>query len=171
MRIVKGTWAGRDLTSPGGSVRPTAEPVRVGWLDLLEDDLDGARIVDLFAGTGAVGLEALSRGATSVDFVENGPSALHALKANVAGLRVGRRARIFKRDAIPFVERLDAGAYDLALADPPYGSAKLDRVLEAWRIIPFARILSVEHAKDHAIPARGKKYDFGGPTRITILKS
>lgn len=169
MRIVKGKWAGRDLTSPGGSVRPTAEAVRRGWLDLLETDLPGARILDLFSGTGALGLEALSRGARCVDFVENGPAALHALKANVAALKVGRRARIFKRDAIPFVERLDAGAYDIALADPPYGSRKLDRVVAAWKEVPFAHVLTLEHAKDHSIEAKGKRYDFGGPTRVSVL--
>lgn len=171
MRIVKGRWAGRDLTSPGGSVRPTAEAVRDAWLDLLADDLEDARVVDLFAGSGAVGLEALSRGARWVDFVENGAGALHALKANVAALRVGRRARIFKRDAIPFVEHLDAGAYDVALADPPYQSAKLDRILQAWRAVPFAAVLAFEHDKDHALPVKGKSYDFGGPTRITVLRS
>lgn len=171
MRIVKGRWAGRDLTSPGGSVRPTAESVRDAWLDLLAEDLEDARVVDLFAGSGALGLEALSRGARWVDFIENGAPALHALKANVAALRVGRRARIFKRDAIPFVERLGADAYDVALADPPYGSAKLDRVLDAWRAVPFARVLAFEHDKDHAVATTGKQYDFGGPTRITVLRS
>ncbi len=157
--------------SPGGSVRPTAEPVRSAWLDLLEEELAGARVLDLFAGTGALGLEALSRGARWVDFVENGPSALHALKANVAALRVGRRARIFKRDAIPFVERLGADAYDIVLADPPYGSAKLDRVVAAWGRVPFAGVLTFEHDKDHAVVAKGRQYDFGGPTRVTMLRS
>ncbi len=170
MRIVKGKWAGRDLTSPGGSVRPTAEGVRSGWLDLLDQELAGARVLDLFSGSGALGLEALSRGARYVDFVENGPAALHALKANVAALRVKPRARIFKQDAIPFVERLAENAYDMALADPPYGSAKLDRVLGAWRRAPFARILAFEHAKDHVIEWKGKQYDFGGPTRVTVLR-
>lgn len=170
MRIVKGKWAGRDLTSPGGSVRPTAEDVRSRWLDLLEEELEGARVLDLFSGTGALGLEALSRGARFADFVENGPAALHALKANVAALRVKRRARVFKQDAIPFVERLEEGAYDLVLADPPYGSAKLDRVLGAWRRVPFAPILSFEHAKDHPVEGQGGRHDLGGPTRVTILR-
>lgn len=139
-------------------------------MDLLAEELPDARVLDLFAGSGALGLEALSRGAASVDFVENGPAALHALKSNVAALRARRTCRIFKRDAIPFVERLDADAYDVALADPPYGSAKLDRVLERWRKVPFSRILAFEHAKDHTIGAKGKRYDFEGPTRLTILR-
>lgn len=164
MRIVGGVWAEQRLVSPGARVRPTHEVVRVRWMDRIEAQLDGARVVDLFAGSGALGIEALSRGAAAVDFVENGGSALHALKANVTArklrpLRRGQRpsrarpsARIFKRDAIVFSEGLDAGAYDLAFADPPYGSRKLDRVVEAWHAVPFATLLVVEHAIDHVVP-------------------
>lgn len=161
MRIVAGIWADRRLLSPGRRVRPTHEAVRILWMDHLAPHLQGARILDLFAGTGALGLEALSRGALAVDFVENGAEALHALKGNVASQKLkGRRksptqksARIFKRDAIPFVERLDAGSYDLAFADPPYGSRKLDRIIQRWQAVPFAPILVVEHAADHVVPA------------------
>lgn len=164
MRILAGIWADHQLTSPGQRVRPTHETVRGAWMDRLAPHLPGARIVDLFAGSGALGLEALSRGAAAVDFVEHGSSALHALKANVAArklppLRRGQRpseanksARIFKRDAIVFCERLQVDAYDLAFADPPYGSRKLDRVIRQWQATPFAPILVVEHAADHAVP-------------------
>ena len=168
MRIVQGRFANRRLTSPGGRVRPTAETVRDRWISLLEPHLEGARVLDLFAGTGAVGLEALSRGARYVDFVENGAESLHALKANVAALRVKDRARIFKRDAIPFVEALPEGAYDIALADPPYLSGKLLRIVEQWRAVPFARILSVEHAVTQELPVRGRFVDVED-TRLTVL--
>lgn len=170
MRIVLGEWAGRDLVSPGARVRPTAEDVRDRWLSLLARQLPDARVLDLFAGSGALGLEALSRGAATADFVENGPASLHSLKANVAAFRVKKRTRIFKRDAIPFVEALEAGAYDITFADPPYGSRKLDRVLEQWLAVPFSRILSVEHARDHDLKGRGKSYDLGDDTRLTIFK-
>jgi 16S rRNA (guanine966-N2)-methyltransferase len=168
MRIVAGAWAGRDLVSPGGRVRPTAEHVRDRWLTLLAGSLPCARVLDLFAGSGALGLEALSRGAAAADFVENGPASLHSLKANVAAFRIRDRARIFKRDAIPFVEALEAGAYDIAFADPPYGSRKADRVVKRWLEVPFSRILSVEHAHDHPLPGRGASYDFE-ETRLTIF--
>ncbi len=161
MRIVGGRWAGRDLVSPGRRVRPTPELARDLWLGRLADRLGGARVLDLFAGSGALGLEALSRGARSVDFVENGPESLHALKANVAALRMGRRARIFKRDAIPFVERLEEGAYDIGLVDPPYGSRKLDRVIARWLEVPFCRLLCVEHAPDAVLPGAGRPVRFG----------
>lgn len=170
MRIVGGKWAGRHLTSPGGRARPTAEAVRDIWLTLLEADLPGARVLDLFAGTGALGLEALSRGARSVDFVENGPASLHALKANVAALRVRERTRIFKRDALPFAAALEPGAYDVAFADPPYGSRMLDRLIEGWKETPFATILGVEHAHDHALPPGGKRHPFE-ETSVTLYRS
>lgn len=156
MRIVGGRWAGRKLTSPGGRVRPTSEELRAAWLDLLADDLKNARCVDLFAGTGALGLEALSRGARSCDFVENGPAAMHSLKANISAMRARDRTRIFDRDAIPFVERITQIAYDVAFVDPPYGSRKLDRIVKRWIEQPFSRILSVEHAVDHPLPLKGK---------------
>ena len=173
MRIVSGIWAGKDLVSPGKRVRATGENVRDRWLTYLEPHLEGARVLDLFSGSGALGLEALSRGAALADFVEDGPDALHALKANVAARKLrapergvlpttrNKAARIFKRDAIPFVNGLEEGAYDVAFADPPYGSRKLDLVVRRWKEVRFARILAVEHAADHRVPPGGKKLDFG----------
>ncbi|MEJ7809394.1 MAG: RsmD family RNA methyltransferase [Gemmatimonadaceae bacterium] len=153
MRIVGGKFAGRDLTSPRDfRVRPTAERVRAELLGLLRLDLPEARVLDLFAGTGALGLEALSRGARSADFVEFRPSSLHALRANVAALRLRERVRIFKRDALPFAAALAPDSYEIAFADPPYGSRMLDRVLESWRLRRFARVLAVEHAREHELP-------------------
>ena len=121
-------------------------------LDSLAADLPNARVLDLFAGTGALGLEALSRGASKADFVEFRPSSLHALRANVAALRMRDRTRIFKRDALPFVGALDEDVYDVAFADPPYGSRMLDRVLDDWRARRFSRVLAVEHAATHDLP-------------------
>jgi 16S rRNA (guanine966-N2)-methyltransferase len=161
VRIVGGRWAGRDLISPGGRVRPTSEELRGRWVELLEDDLGGARVLELYAGTGAVGLEAISRGARSVDFVENDPAALHALKANVAALRLKGRARIFKRDALRYAFALPAGVYDVALADPPYGSRQSDRLVERWLAVPFAPILALEHAAEHRLPGRPERHRIG----------
>ncbi len=161
MRIVGGRWAGRDLTSPGGRVRPTAEQIRVHWMELLGTTIERARVLELYAGTGAVGLEALSRGARYADFVENNPAALHALKANVAALRASSRTRIFKQDALRYILRLPAGAYDVALADPPYGSKQTERVIERWLDVPFAGTLAIEHAADHRLPRAARTRVFG----------
>lgn len=175
MRIIAGKWAGTDLVSPSGRVRPTAEDVREAWLNALGPDLAKAHVVDLFAGTGALGLEALSRGASYCDFVETSPSALHALKANVARLRLGNHTRIFKKDALSFA----AGAlairgreypYEVAFADPPYGSTQLDRLVETWLARPFSRILSVEHASEHHLPGPCQSRRFG-ETTVSIYES
>ena len=139
-------------------------------MKLLVRDLEGARVLDLFAGTGALGLEALSRGAARCDFVENGPSAIHSLKANVAALRVRDRTRVFDRDAIPFVERIDEMRYDIALADPPYGSRKLDRIVRRWLDVPFSRVLAFEHAADHELPVRGRSRRIGDSV-VTVLRA
>ncbi len=168
MRIVAGKFAGRDLTSPQGSrVRPTAESVRCAMLDLLGPDLPGARVLDLFAGTGALGLEAISRGAKSADFVEFRPDSLHALKANIAALRLLRSTRVFKRDALPFAEALTESAYDIAFADPPYGSKMLDRIIDSWSRLRFSRILAVEHDRAHELPVGKTRREFD-TTAITL---
>jgi 16S rRNA (guanine966-N2)-methyltransferase len=167
---VGGRFAGRDLVSPRDfRVRPTAEEVRAGLLDAIGDDVRGARVLDLFAGTGAVGLEALSRGARSADFVEFRPSSLHALKANVAALGLRRQTRIFKRDAIPFAEALGPDSYEVAFADPPYGSKILDRVLEAWRERRFSRVFAVEHDPAHDLPAGAQRLTFP-ETVVTVYR-
>ena len=150
-------------------MRPTAEHVRAALLDMLAKDIADARVLDLFAGTGALGLEALSRGAKSADFVETRPSSLHALRANVAALRMRDRTRIFKRDALPFAAALAEDSYDLAFVDPPYGSRMLDRVIESWRERRFARVLAVEHARTHELKA-GVARKFFEESAVTIYR-
>ncbi|CAN5912609.1 16S rRNA (guanine(966)-N(2))-methyltransferase RsmD [soil metagenome] len=170
MRIVGGKFAGRDLMSPADArVRPTAELVRVAALEMLGTDVKNARVLDLFAGTGALGLEALSRGAHAADFVEFRPASLHALKANIATLRMLDRTRVFKRDAVPFAAALTADRYDVAFVDPPYGSRMLDMVLASWHATHFARALVVEHGRTHAVPA-GAQRRVIDDTVITIYR-
>ena len=161
MRIFGGKWAGQSLSSPGPRVRPTREEVRGAWVSGLEPDLEDAKVLDLFAGTGALGLEALSRGAHSVDFVENGAPALHALKANLARFRVKNRTRLFKKDVFLFLETIETPSYDLVFADPPYASRAAERLVDIWLKRPFTRILSVEHSAERKLPGQGKKRVFG----------
>ena len=166
MRIVGGKWGGVDLASPGPRVRPTKEDLRVAWIESLEPELKGARVLDLFAGTGALGLEALSRGASYADFVENGAAALHALKANIVKLRAKKRTRLFKKDVFLFLEGLEdpianPRAYDLTVADPPYTSGAGERLAILWLERPFSRILCVEHSPETTLPGRGKRMVMG----------
>jgi 16S rRNA (guanine966-N2)-methyltransferase len=160
MRILAGAWAGTPLTSPGSRVRPTSEALRGRWLDWLREDLPEARVLDLFSGSGALGLEALSRGAASVDFVEVGADALHALKANRAALGVTKRTRLFKKDAFRFLEGAGHLAYDLTFADPPYTSRSAENLVGLWAHRPFSRVLSVEHAREIVLPPGGVRRVF-----------
>lgn len=170
MRIVGGKFAGRNLVSPQDArVRPTAEEVRAALLDHLAPEVKKARVLDLFAGTGALGLEAISRGALSADFVEFRPDSLHALKANIAALGLKDRTRVFKKDAIPFAAGLAEASYDIAFADPPYGTKMLERVVESWKAGTFARILAVEHARSHQLPKGGEKRVFD-ENAVTIYR-
>ena len=170
MRIVGGKFAGRDLTSPGKTrVRPTSEHVRAALLDALRGDVDGARVLDLFSGTGALGLEALSRGAKYVDFVEMNNAALHSLKANVAKFRIKERTRIFVKDAIHFADALPSDRYDICFADPPYESKQLDWLIRIWQERRFSRVLAVEHAASHVLPKGQGRLTFEGSC-VTIYR-
>ena len=150
-------------------MRPTAEHVREAVLDALANEVPNARVLDLFAGTGALGLEAISRGARLADFVEFRPASLHALRANVAALKLRDRTRIFKKDAVRFAADLLEDRYDLAFVDPPYESRQLDLVLASWQATGFARVLVAEHARVHVLPpgAWTRRFD---DTVITIYR-
>lgn len=169
MRIVAGKHANRELTSPGKRVRPTAERIRVAWMDWLAEEIKGARILELFAGTGAVGLEALSRGAWSVDFVERDPAAFHSLKANIAKLRERNHTRLFKHDAIPFLSGIGEEGYDLVLADPPYNSSVANLLVDRWKVIGFSPLLAIEHATGHDMPKGDRSLNLT-ETTITLYK-
>jgi 16S rRNA (guanine966-N2)-methyltransferase len=114
-------------------------------MSILGDAIPGARVLDLYAGSGALGLEALSRGASFATFVELSPSSLYALEANIESLGVSERVTLHRGDALRFAERAEPGTFDLAFADPPYTHDAADRLVAAFRRSPFARILSVEH--------------------------
>lgn len=139
-------------------------------MDLLGAELMGTKLLDLFAGTGALGLEAISRGAAIADFVEFRPASLHALRANIAALRITKKCRVYKKDAVPFVAALEAAAYDIAFVDPPYGSAVLDRVFETWQRTPYAKLLVVEHARDYPMPGGALRKHYG-ETTVTVYRS
>jgi 16S rRNA (guanine966-N2)-methyltransferase len=149
MRIVGGQFGGRRLVMPKDArVRPTADRVREAWMSILGNELEGARVLDLYAGSGALGLEALSRGAESATFVELNPPSLQALEQNIAALDVADAVTVHRGDALRFAERLPPGAFDLVFADPPYTADHPARLIAHFRRHPFGRILSVEHRSD-----------------------
>lgn len=122
MRVVAGDLRGRRIESPSGeATRPTTDKVREAVFNALGslDVVDGARVVDAFAGTGAMGIEALSRGAAHCTFIEKDRDAFHVLKRNVASLGVGDRSSVISTDVMSAVSQ--HGDCDLFIADPPYG--------------------------------------------------
>jgi 16S rRNA (guanine966-N2)-methyltransferase len=170
MRIVSGEWRGRRISAPRDArVRPTADRVREAWMSILQAEIPHARVLDLFAGSGALGLEALSRGAAHADFVEVSSRSLEALRRNIAALGAGDRATIHRGDAIRFIERLRAGEYHIAFADPPYHLGLAERVIQRWLEVPFADVLSVEHGAGEVMPGGGTARRYGD-TAITIVR-
>jgi 16S rRNA (guanine966-N2)-methyltransferase len=171
VRIIAGRWGGRRIRGPRGrGIRPTADRVREAWMSALQDALPGAVVLDVFAGSGALGLEALSRGARQVTFVEKSPASLEILRANIRALRATDAARVVRANAIDFVRGLSAGSYDLALADPPYDRGLAGRLAEAFLESPFAAELWIEHSRREALPTtpdvRTRRY---GDTLLTTL--
>jgi 16S rRNA (guanine966-N2)-methyltransferase len=154
VRIIAGKWRGRRIDAPSDErVRPTGDRVREAWMSIVNSWLPGARVLDLFAGSGALGLEALSRGAESVDFVEIAPKSLSAIVANADRLSAAGQITLHRVDALRFIERVEPHAYDVAFADPPYGMGLAGRLVDAWQEKPFAAILGVEHATRERIAA------------------
>ena len=163
MRIVAGAWRGRTLLAPAGATtRPTADRVRQALFDMLlhapwggRDVFEGATVVDAFAGTGALGLEALSRGAASATFIERDRAALAALRANVAACRAEARCTVLAADAT----RPPPGqASGVVFLDPPYGADFLPRAVAALRAggwIATGALIVGELGREEALPEVG----------------
>ena len=140
MRIVGGIWRGRKLIAPPGQgTRPTADRVRQALFDMMMHAewggralIEGAHVLDVFAGTGALGLEALSRGAATACFIEQDPAALRALRANIVACKAEDRAEIFPADAL-MVKANTGNAANIVLLDPPYGRTLVARALTRLR--------------------------------------
>jgi 16S rRNA (guanine966-N2)-methyltransferase len=156
MRVVGGIFGGRTLVAPSGdAVRPTSDRVREAIFNILTHGIDGlalegAKVIDLFAGTGALGIEALSRGATFCLFVEEDAGARGGIRRNVEALGLTGVTKIFRRDATDLGPAGNRGGATLAFLDPPYGKGLAERALMslatgAW-LAPNA-IVVVEEAK------------------------
>ncbi len=157
MRIISGSAKGRQLKAPKGRTRPTSDLVRGAIFDMLASmgaPLVGGRVLDLYAGSGALGLEALSRGARWVDFVEQDPLAAQTIKQNLAALGFADRAKVYKltaRRALRVVE----GPYDIIFMDPPYSLPNfVGAVEEVVRSGPAGpgTVLVVEHPRHVTLP-------------------
>jgi 16S rRNA (guanine966-N2)-methyltransferase len=170
VRIVAGRWRGRTISAPvGRQVRPTADRVREAWMSIVGPLLPDARVLDLCAGSGALGIEAVSRGAAYADLIEIAPPSLRAIQENIDVLGAGDAIRVHRMDALRFIEGLEAGAYDVAFADPPYDLGMANAIAERWISVPFASVLGVEHRRDESLPGDGERRKYG-QTAITFYR-
>ena len=139
-------------------------------MSIIQQDLDGARVLDLFAGSGALGIEALSRGAREAVFVEVAPRSIRTLKANLVALETGSEAAVHQGDALRFASRLGAGDFDVAFADPPYALGLAEHIARQWLTVPFARVLGVEHERKVELPGGSDRRVYGD-TVVTFYRS
>lgn len=160
MRVIAGEWKGQRLSTPAGrTIRPTADQVRTALMDTLTPWLSGARFLDLFAGAGGVGIEALSRGAAEALFVEIDPIALAPLKENLSRLGAGGRGRVLRREVAQAIEAFKRGGerFRLIFLDPPYGSAlaaeTLKRLGDGALLEPDGVVIA-QHLTKEPLPER-----------------
>lgn len=176
MRVVAGSLRGRRIDAPDTpSTRPTTDKVREAVFNALGSlgEIEGARVVDLFAGSGAMGIEALSRGAAHCTFVENDRRALAVLRRNLEHLGVAAMADVVDSDALAFVSRrvpsgATDGGIDLLIADPPYGFGEWSRLLDG----ADAGLVVIESDREPEVPrgwemVRSKRY---GRTHVAFLR-
>src|SRR5436309_3477211 len=183
MRVVGGRLKGRNLASPSSQeIRPTADRLRESVFNILvhayDDPIEGARVLDLFAGTGALGIEAISRGAKFALFVDNGTEARALLRNNIEALGLGGVTKVFRRDATDLGPAHPVEPFSLVFLDPPYGKKLAEKALASLRDgcwLAAAAMLVVEEAKAaaFAVPEgfeelERRAYD---DTEFTILRA
>ncbi len=167
MRVITGSARGRRLKTPENyDIRPTTDNVKESLFNILQFDIEGRRVLDLFAGTGQLGIECLSRGAAEATFVDQDRNALRIVKENLKSC--GLAAQIVQSDALRFLER--GGVYDLIFIDPPYDSALYEPVLEyinAVDKLSDGGIIVCEARRERELPEmrapyfKGREYVYG----------
>ncbi|MGH9531031.1 MAG: 16S rRNA (guanine(966)-N(2))-methyltransferase RsmD [Terriglobales bacterium] len=172
MRVIGGTYRSRRLRSlPGRATRPTSDRLRETLFNVVTGSIEGSVCFDLYAGTGAVGIEALSRGARMVYFVESSQKAAAVIRANLRELGIADGYELLKRDALAALRKLEADgiACDFCFLDPPYGDQKAYG--DALGFLAQSRLL---HEKSVVIPEHDKRFDpgdaFGALRRYRVLK-
>ena len=176
MRVITGTARGKKLKElPGLDTRPTTDRVKEGMFNIIQFDIEGRRVLDLFAGTGQLGVEAHSRGAAWCDFVDLSPAAAAVARDNVRAARVEDRAAVHQKDFTAFLTGRRE-KYDLILLDPPYRGGAMERALELIAKIDIVSgngIIVCESGADEVLPElpppyeRGREYRYG-KIKITL---
>ena len=167
MRVISGTIRGKRLKEPSDySIRPTTDKVKESIFNIIQFDVEGRNVLDLFAGTGQLGIECLSRGAASVTFVDQSKEAISIVKQNLK--TCGLEARVVQDDSIAFLSR--GAKYDIIILDPPYATNLLDKALEIINsvdILSEGGIIMCESAREKHMPElkmpyfKRKEYNYG----------
>lgn len=151
MRVIGGKYKGRYLVNfQADHIRPTTDRVKESLFNILQSYIDGAEVLDLFAGTGNLGIEALSRGAQKVTFVEKNPKSLQLIKENLKALKIEEEYEIQKQDVMKFLKSTGDLQYDLIFIDPPFTEKMAHDVMELLcqsQILKPGGILAIESAK------------------------
>lgn len=162
MRIIAGTFGGRRLHPPKGTaIRPTADRVREAIFSIIGPVVTGAEVLDLFAGTGAMGLEALSRGASRATFVDQSRHAVQLIRSNVKVCHVSDRVRVFHGAVNQIIRRLAAQneAFDLIFIDPPYGSNSIQQsLLILGEVVRTGTMVVAEHGSKNPLPVQMQEW-------------
>jgi len=180
LRVISGTLKGKKLFSVKGlSLRPTSDRVRESVFDILQGIIAGRRVLDLFAGTGAMGIEALSRGALAAVFIENHPSSLGALRRNLAACRLEGVSEILAKEAEEALRLLVARGeiFDFIFLDPPYGKGLARRAvgrLAASALLNPETLIVAEHSPveevEEIFPLKRVDFRKYGSTRISFFR-
>lgn len=175
MRVITGTARGRKIREPDGyNIRPTSDMVKESMFNIIQFDIEGRRVLDLFAGTGQLGIEALSRGARSCVFVDESSPSARLIKENLRSTGLEKDARVFQGEAISFLKKGER--YDLIIVDPPYESGLLDktlRIIVEFDILSEGGIIVCESHADKDMPEleapyqKLKEYHYG-KVKITL---
>lgn len=167
MRVITGSARGRKLKTPENyDIRPTADGVKEALFNIIQFDIEGRRVLDLFAGTGQLGIECLSRGAASAVFIDQSPEAVKIVKDNLKSC--GMSAPVLRQDALDFLR--GGQRFDIVFVDPPYDSGLYESVLETVNsvdILSDSGIIICESRRDRALPEmrvpyrKGREYVYG----------
>lgn len=178
VRVITGSARGRVLLTPEGlDTRPTADRIKHSIFNAIQFDVEGRRVLDLFAGSGQLGIEALSRGAKNCCFVDSNKDAQTAISQNVKNCEFASVSKVFSTDFETFLKSTDE-VFDLVFLDPPYKEGLLEKALElVTKKTSSYGIIICEHLKDYFPPEKAgkfsihKRYNFGRTTSVTLYRA
>ena len=175
MRVITGTARGRKLKEPAGrDIRPTTDKVKESVFNIIQFDVEGRRVLDLFAGTGQMGIEALSRGAASAVFVDQSGDAVKLVRENLRATDLEKHAEVVQGDSLGYLKRGEG--FDLIFLDPPYDSPLLEKALQAIQAFDILReggIMVCESMPEKPLPdltapyVKGREYRYG-KVKLTV---